>query len=296
EFWCTAIAYDPNPPTDNSNVRPLKEYMIKFLVMNGKRPLTLEFKTFTESETHMSVIPLLRNDPTSFYYKEEEREVSDCKKSDPKNSVGNIQSIDTRLPSMVSDPKNSVGNIQSIDTRLPSMVSNKGMVKTTSLPEGLHGDKDSEGNKAPTDIEPINPTIVDLLGTGAKYQVDETHSTRLRYRSLPKNKGQTSSEDEMAQESDDEEVFVVGEDMDADTHADEEEYQQLVKYLRKVSRVLFKIITEEQWAQHIEAAVSYADLIASIIGYYEKNVDHKEKTNKVIDVAINSPDKQHHKG
>ncbi|GKD36318.1 hypothetical protein Tco_1251827 [Tanacetum coccineum] len=49
EFWCTAIAYDPNPPTDDSEVRPLKEYLIKFLVMNGKKPLTLDFKTFTES-------------------------------------------------------------------------------------------------------------------------------------------------------------------------------------------------------------------------------------------------------
>ncbi|GJS74317.1 retrovirus-related pol polyprotein from transposon TNT 1-94 [Tanacetum coccineum] len=49
EFWCTAIAHDPNPPTDDSEVRPLNEYLIKFLVMNGKKPLTLDFKTFAES-------------------------------------------------------------------------------------------------------------------------------------------------------------------------------------------------------------------------------------------------------
>ncbi|GJU32329.1 hypothetical protein Tco_1175918 [Tanacetum coccineum] len=49
EFCCTAIAYDPNPPADDSEVRPLKEYKIKFSVMNGKKPLTLDFKTFTES-------------------------------------------------------------------------------------------------------------------------------------------------------------------------------------------------------------------------------------------------------
>nr|GEW28783.1 hypothetical protein [Tanacetum cinerariifolium] len=46
---CTAIATHPNPPTDDYEVRPLKEYAIKFLVMNGKKPLTLDFKTFTES-------------------------------------------------------------------------------------------------------------------------------------------------------------------------------------------------------------------------------------------------------
>nr|GEV05857.1 hypothetical protein [Tanacetum cinerariifolium] len=240
EFWCTAIAYDPNPPTDNSkDIRP--ENCISCGLENFVHISYSDTKVDIREIINSDLVTRLTNkssDPTSFYCKEEEREVSDCKKSDPKNSVGNIQSIDMRLPSMVS---------------------NKGMVKITSLPEGLHGDKDSEENKAPADIKPINPTIIDLLGTGAKYQ------------------------DEMAQESDDEEVFVVGEDMDVDTHADEEEYQQLVKYLRKVSKVLFKRITEEEWAQHIEAAVSYADLIASIIGYYEKNVDHKEKTNKVIE-------------
>ncbi|GJX67780.1 retrovirus-related pol polyprotein from transposon TNT 1-94 [Tanacetum coccineum] len=49
EFWCTTIAYDLNPPANNSEVRPLKEFKIEFLVMNGRKPLTLEFKTFTES-------------------------------------------------------------------------------------------------------------------------------------------------------------------------------------------------------------------------------------------------------
>ncbi|GKC77762.1 hypothetical protein Tco_1128536 [Tanacetum coccineum] len=49
EFWCTAIATHLNSPTDNSKVCPLKEYTIKFLVMNDKRPLILDFKTFIES-------------------------------------------------------------------------------------------------------------------------------------------------------------------------------------------------------------------------------------------------------
>ncbi|GJQ90523.1 retrovirus-related pol polyprotein from transposon TNT 1-94 [Tanacetum coccineum] len=49
KFWCTAIATHPNPPTDDSEVHPLKEYTIKFSVMNGKNPLTLDFKTFIES-------------------------------------------------------------------------------------------------------------------------------------------------------------------------------------------------------------------------------------------------------
>ncbi|GKD56304.1 hypothetical protein Tco_1289691, partial [Tanacetum coccineum] len=67
--------------------------------------------------------------------------------------------------------------------------------------------------------------------------------------------------------------------------------RQLVKYLRKVSSVLFNRLTEEQWAQHEEAVVSYADLKAAIEGYYEENIDRREQTNKVIDAAMNSLDK-----
>nr|GEZ08076.1 retrovirus-related Pol polyprotein from transposon TNT 1-94 [Tanacetum cinerariifolium] len=49
EFWCTIEVEDPNPPEDDSKVRPLKEFIIKFTVMNGKKPLTLDYKTFRES-------------------------------------------------------------------------------------------------------------------------------------------------------------------------------------------------------------------------------------------------------
>ncbi|GJS31590.1 hypothetical protein Tco_0492210 [Tanacetum coccineum] len=50
EFWCTAIAYDPNLPANDSKFWPShKEYKIKYTEMNGKRPLTLEFKNFVES-------------------------------------------------------------------------------------------------------------------------------------------------------------------------------------------------------------------------------------------------------
>ncbi|GJX88276.1 retrovirus-related pol polyprotein from transposon TNT 1-94 [Tanacetum coccineum] len=49
EFWCTTVDSDINPLADSSEARPLKEFIIKFAVMNGKRPLTLNYKTFCES-------------------------------------------------------------------------------------------------------------------------------------------------------------------------------------------------------------------------------------------------------
>ncbi|GJT33184.1 hypothetical protein Tco_0923603 [Tanacetum coccineum] len=49
EFRCTAMVYNPEPPMDNYMARPLKEYKIKFLVMNGKKPLNLDYKTFLKA-------------------------------------------------------------------------------------------------------------------------------------------------------------------------------------------------------------------------------------------------------
>ncbi|GKD66118.1 hypothetical protein Tco_1308226 [Tanacetum coccineum] len=49
EFWCTTITYNPNPPADDSEALPIKEYKIQFIVMNGKKPLTLDYKTFVET-------------------------------------------------------------------------------------------------------------------------------------------------------------------------------------------------------------------------------------------------------
>ncbi|GKD47145.1 hypothetical protein Tco_1271790, partial [Tanacetum coccineum] len=290
---------------------------------------------------------------------EQSHSVSSGTVPDPQDPERNIQLVGTGLHStlgegtrksqplpegITTDPKDSVGNVQPADKRLPSTASNEGTAKTMSRPKGPIGVKDLEENKPPADMESINPTVADPSRAGAEYQVDETQSTRLRYQTLTENKVKASSEvepdpetlplttltdiqayllfkDELAQESDEEEVFAAGDDMEEDTQADEEEHQspspnkdkpepshfpetqvsnsdssspnlkrfdntlplterKLVKYLRKVFRVLFHRINEEQLAHHEDAVVSYADLRASIKGYYEENIDHREHSNK----------------
>ncbi|GKC04611.1 retrovirus-related pol polyprotein from transposon TNT 1-94 [Tanacetum coccineum] len=49
EFWSTAVAYELFPSTDETEQCPLREFLIKFLVLNGQRPLTLDFNTFYSS-------------------------------------------------------------------------------------------------------------------------------------------------------------------------------------------------------------------------------------------------------
>ncbi|GKE31892.1 hypothetical protein Tco_1451214 [Tanacetum coccineum] len=407
EFWSTAVAYDPFPPADETEQRPLREFLIKFLVLNGQRPLNLDFKTFSSSTgldynngkyvahpapeavkkelgkisinpreiiysylitkllnksrlkyisyprfiscalqallgpnytqdenfrflpgilspsnftkdpskvtdieltAHMiavnsqkdlvSLLPLVAKPkkgksltvtPTlpksqgpkvlGALSKKSKRlkskkppieikvippqpkegsvqshSVSSGTVPDPQDLERNIQLASTRLPSILNErtrkskplpkstlthPKDSQGNVQPLDRDLTIMTFDEGMTKTTPHPEGSLGDKDLGGNISPADNEPIHTTDADLSGTGAKYQVDETQSTRLRYRSLTKNEGKTSSEvepdteplqlqtfadiqafilseDELDKESDDEEVLAIGEDMDKD--------------------------------------------------------------------------------
>nr|GEY83945.1 hypothetical protein [Tanacetum cinerariifolium] len=165
-------------------------------------------------------------------------------KKTPSETKRNIQLASMGLPSTLdertrksqpfpkgttTDPKDSFGNDQPANKRLPSTTSNKGMAKTTSRSKGPLRDKDSGGNKQPTDMEPINPTVADPLGT----------------------------------ESDEEEVFEAGEYIDEDTQVDTEVHpdlkkfnnilplieRQLVKYLMKVSSVLFNRLTEAHIAR-----------------------------------------------
>ncbi|GJS25634.1 hypothetical protein Tco_0454266 [Tanacetum coccineum] len=102
-----------------------------------------------------------------------------------------------------------------------------GTAKTTPRSKGSLADKDLEGNKPPADVEPINPTVADPSGTNAKYQtsseVEPNHET-LQLNTLADIQAYLLSKDELAQESDKEEVFAAGDDMGEETQADEEEH------------------------------------------------------------------------
>ncbi|GJR75383.1 putative reverse transcriptase domain-containing protein [Tanacetum coccineum] len=67
-----------------------------------------------------------------------------------------------------TDPKDSRGNDQPTDKGLPSTTSNEGTAKTTPRLEGPLGDKDSEGNKTPADMEPIHPTVAGPSGSNVR--------------------------------------------------------------------------------------------------------------------------------
>ncbi|GKB69009.1 hypothetical protein Tco_0930421 [Tanacetum coccineum] len=182
--------------------------------------------------------------------------------------------------STATHPKDSGGNKQPLDMDLTSMTSDEGMTKTTPYLEGLLGDKDSGGNIPPADMEPIHTSITDPSGTATKCQTFADIQAYLLF------------DDEIDKESDEEEVLAVGDGMDEDIYAAEEvrtpspkqdqpkpsnvqestsdssspdlkrfdntlplTERQLIKYLRKVSRVLFNRIAKKQWEHHEEAVL-----------------------------------------
>ncbi|GKE91221.1 hypothetical protein Tco_1572316 [Tanacetum coccineum] len=91
------------------------------------------------------------------------------------------------------------------------MTSNEGTTKTTPRLEGSLRDKDSGGNIPPTDMEPIHPTIADLLGAGELDTQPLVLSTYADVRAF------LLSDDE-AQESK-EDILRAGEEIDKEPQA-----------------------------------------------------------------------------
>nr|GFA81441.1 copia protein [Tanacetum cinerariifolium] len=67
--------------------------------------------------------------------------------------------------------------------------------------------------------------------------------------------------------------------------------RQLVKYLRKVSRVLFERIIEDQQEKHKEAVVHYVHLKVFIDDYNE-NIAHRDQTDKLVEASMSSLEKR----
>ncbi|GJX23589.1 hypothetical protein Tco_0228034 [Tanacetum coccineum] len=289
EFWSTAVAFDPFPLTDEPEKRPLKEFLIKFLVLNRQRPLTLDFHTFCSSTSlnynndkyvdhptpegpeASGALSKKRKKPKSKRPPTETKElppkptegseqshlVSSGTVHDPQDLERNIQLANTGLPSTLNEgtathPKDSGGNKQPLDRDITSTTPDEGMDKTSPCPEGSLGDKDSEGNIPPLIWNQYTPLLLIHQGLLLTFLL---------------------SEDELDKKSDEQEVFAAGDDMD------------------EMSRVLFNRITKKQWEQHEEASVSYADLKAFINQYYDKNIAHSEQTDKLVEASMGSLDR-----
>nr|GEW48785.1 hypothetical protein [Tanacetum cinerariifolium] len=251
EFWSIVVDLDPFPSTDEPEKYPLKEFLIKFLILTRQRPLTLDFNTFYSSTgldcnngkdvdhptpevvkkelgkisinpSYLYKTPVLKNSfPMAwrilFTFLIQDKKIrflpptlSNCNFTKDPSKVTKIiltahmidmnNRKDSVSPaSLVAKPKKRKS--QTVTSTLPKditfMTPDEGTAKTTPRPDGSHGDKNSGGNKPPTNIEPQNLTDVDLSGTGAKYQEDQTQSSKLRYQSLTRIEVEPSYEGDL---------------------------------------------------------------------------------------------------
>ncbi|GKE33423.1 hypothetical protein Tco_1452745, partial [Tanacetum coccineum] len=203
----------------------------------------------------------------------------------------------------ITAPKDSVGNKQPIDTGLTSTASDEGTAKTTPRPEGPLGDKDLRGSKPPADMEPIHPTVVDPSGTGAKYQMNQTQSTRLRYQSLIENKGKPSHEEELDTQPlvlstyEDVRAFLLSND-EAQESKEAEKPQSSHAPSTEASDtdsscddILRKYDNTFPPTERQLVAVNYANLKASIDEYYDENIAQRDQTDKLVEASMSSLDK-----
>ncbi|GJZ29131.1 hypothetical protein Tco_0573778 [Tanacetum coccineum] len=158
------------------------------------------------------------------------------------------------------------------------------------------------------------PPVTDLLGTGAKYQVDLTQSTRLSKEDILGTDGEIDEEPQVASiaktyrqspppqaDKSQSSHAPSTEASDTDSSSDDifRQYHnilplielQLVMYLRKMSIALFTMISTNNWEKHEEAVVNYVDLKASINDYNDENIAHRDYTDKLVEASMSSLDK-----
>nr|GEX62432.1 hypothetical protein [Tanacetum cinerariifolium] len=309
----TVVAYEPFSSTDETEQCPFREFLIKFLLLNGKRPLNLDFNTFCSS-TGLDY----NNDkyvayPTPEVVKKELGKISINPSYLDKtlilknsflmawrilftfviqvlgrnySSTEQVNLIQQLLAYyLITGTEVDIGVI--IYSDLVTKLLNNSRLKYVSYPRLSHVlykcyqvvttlrmDKDLEGNKSPTDMEPINPTVADPLETGAEYQSDE------------------------------EEVFAAGDDMEEDTQADEEEHQSPSPNKDQPEPSHSSATQVSDFASSIPNLKKFDNIIplterklikylrnASVAGYYEENIAHQDQTDKLVEASMSSLDR-----
>nr|GEV80193.1 hypothetical protein [Tanacetum cinerariifolium] len=219
EFWSTAVAFDPFPSTNEPEKRPLKEFLIKFLVSNGQRPLTLILKPFVhqlaliiimdpskvtdiELTAYMIVVNNQKDSmsPLLLAVKPKKRKSQTVTSTLPKSQgpeASRALSKKSKRPKSKKPPTETNRDIQLAGKGLPSTL-DEGTRKSKPLPEGTATHpKDSRRNKQPLyrDITFTTPNE-GTAKTMPHPEKDQNQSFGLRYQCLTRNKGEPSYEGE----------------------------------------------------------------------------------------------------
>nr|GEV15439.1 hypothetical protein [Tanacetum cinerariifolium] len=197
---------------------------------------------------------------------------------DPQYLERDIQLASTRLPSTLDEgtsksqpllesttthPKDLGGNKQPLNRDINSTTPDEGTTKTTPRLEGSLGDKDSEGNIPPTDMEPIHTLPKsdeeEVLAAGDDMDEDSQDDAKVRTPSPNQTQPEPSHVQESASDSSSPDLKRFDKTLLLTK-------RKLIKYLRKMSR-------------------------ASIEEEYEENIAHREQTDQLVASSMSSLDK-----
>ncbi|GJS84594.1 retrovirus-related pol polyprotein from transposon TNT 1-94 [Tanacetum coccineum] len=320
---CHCLSH-PNPPTDDSEVRPLKEYLITFSVMNSKKPLTLTFKTFTESTRLDYAKGKYVSNPFTKEVKAELAKIflgGNCSSTEQVNSIQQFFAY-----CLFTRTKIDIGEIIYID--LITRLTNKSRQKYVSYVRfvscalevllGSNYTQDESFGSSPTilsnsnfskDSSKVTPIELTAFIVAVNNHDKSTNplpftikSQRLSGKQQPINTGlpsmvfdegtvKTMSLPEGPRRDKDLEGLKPPADMEPLTNPVVDPSGTNAKYQVDQTQSARLRITEDQWAHHEEATFSYADLRAYIDEYTEradllKALNGVTKTLKVVQEAV----------
>ncbi|GKB37943.1 hypothetical protein Tco_0882885 [Tanacetum coccineum] len=238
---------------------PTQGIPIKFLVLNGQRPLTLDFNTFCSSigldyKNGKYVAP-----PTPEVVK---KELSKIAINESYVLSGNYSSTEQGLELLESLSQKSE---KPLSKRHPRKTN--GQQPPTKQRRVL---RKSQSVSSSTVLSPKSESKTDnFVGNGISF-------------TLPADKGlpSTASNEGTAKTT----PRLEGELRDKDSEGNKPPAD--MEPIHPTVADPFR-----DWAKHKEAVVSYADIKASVEGYYEENIDYREQTDKLVKATMDSLDK-----
>ncbi|GJV76877.1 hypothetical protein Tco_1508461 [Tanacetum coccineum] len=117
EFWSTDVSYDPFPSTDETEQCTLKEFLIKFSVLNRQRPLTLNFTPFVHPLALIIIMVLGGNYSSTKQVNSIQQLLAYSLITGTEVDIGEINYNESRK---ATHPKDSGGNKQPLDRDITS--------------------------------------------------------------------------------------------------------------------------------------------------------------------------------
>ncbi|GJR78264.1 hypothetical protein Tco_0149049 [Tanacetum coccineum] len=269
EFWCTTVVEDPNPLEDDSEVRPLKEFVIKFIVMNGKKPLTLDYKTFCEStgldynKGNYVAHPFLeavKAELAKIAINEalgtrSSKSLPEVKLTDPKDLEGNKQPADMGLPATHPDEVEP-----DTETLLLTIVAdNQALLEDfeEELKDASDDDVFEAGEEMDEDIQELDTE-----------ETQTHHSTKTPTEEPPSTKHQSPSPHKEQPKSS---KYKKTDASDSESSSCSKTFKPYDNYMPITKRQL-----------HEEAAASYADLKWSIDDFHSTTFNQYKNTDAAL--------------